>query len=60
QSIECHIDGVSVGEFSIGAYYAYVSGTGYTADNKLELCDLVEKFINYSKSARAYRNAVTK
>ncbi|MBP3308667.1 MAG: hypothetical protein J6L90_04415 [Clostridia bacterium] len=60
ESIECHIDGVSVGEFSIGAYYAYVSGTGYTADNKLELCDLVEKFINYSKSARAYRNAVTK
>lgn len=60
ESVECYLDGVSVGEFSIGAYYAYVSGTGYTADNRLELCDLVEKFINYSKSARAYRSTIVK
>ena len=60
ESVECYLDGASVGEFCIGAYYSYVSGAGYTAADKLELCDLVEKFIKYSKSARAYRSTIVK
>ncbi len=57
-TVECYVDASLAGSFGIGAYYSYVSGTSYTAADKTALCDLVEKFISYSKSARAYRNSL--
>ena len=47
----------SLGSFHIRAYYTYVSGEGYTGDDKAALVSLTERFWKYCQSARAYRDS---
>ncbi len=58
-TVEYYVDGNLEGSYNIGAYYDFITSSQYTANDKTELCDLVEKFIIYSKSARAYRNSLS-
>lgn len=49
---------LTLGSFHIRAYYTYVSGEGYTGDDKAALISLTERFWKYCQSARAYRDSV--
>ncbi len=51
-------DGEMTGSFHINAYYAYVSGSGYTDLDKESLVSVTARFWKYLQSARAYKNSL--
>ena len=59
ETVSYTIDGEEAGTYHINAYYTYVNGNAYTADDKAELVALTECFWNYLQSARAYKASVT-
>ena len=58
ETVTYTIDGEAGGSYHINAYYTYVSGNGYTANDKAELVALTECFWKYLQSAREYRTSV--
>ena len=46
------------GSYHINSYLDYITGDGYTGDDKAALIDIVEKLYIYCVSADAYRASV--
>ena len=58
ETVSYTVNGEHGGSYHIRSYYDYVSGDGYTGDDKAELTALTSAFWKYLESARDYKNSV--